>query len=171
MNDRSRKKPDRSKPRPYAVGYCKPPVHTRFRKGVSGNPRGGSRAQTAAGARALELKEAYRLVTVREGDKVMSLPAIQAVIRSQTALAVKGNGPAQRAMIAAIHALEQELATEAAAQEKAAAAQRPISNLEAARRVAFMLRLAYQEKGELLPGDLLDQIAGLIGPDKAKTGK
>ena len=169
MNDRSRKKPDRSKPRPYAVGYCKPPVHTRFRKGVSGNPRGGSRAQTAARARALELKEAYRLVRVREGDKVMSLPAIQAVMRSQIALAVKGNGPAQRAMIAAIHALEQELATEAAAQEKAM--QRPISNLEAARRVAFMLRLAYQEKGELLPGDLLDQIAGLIGPDKAKTGK
>jgi hypothetical protein len=34
----------------------------------------------------------------------------------------------QRAMIAAIHALEQELAAEAAAQEKAAAARHPISN-------------------------------------------
>jgi len=169
MNDRPTTKPDGNKPRTYLVGYCKPPLHTRFRKGVSGNPRGGSRAQAAARARALALKEAYRPVTVREGDKVMSLPAIQAVMRSQVALAVKGNGPAQRAMIAAIHALEQELATEAAAQEKAA--QRPISNLEAARRVAFMLRLAYQEKGELLPGDLLSQIAGLIGPDKAKTGK
>jgi hypothetical protein len=33
---------------------------------------------------------------VREGDKAMSLPAIQAVMRSQVALAVKGNGPAQR---------------------------------------------------------------------------
>jgi len=168
MNDRSTRSPDGNKPRPYEVGYGKPPVHTRFRKGVSGNPRGGSRAQTAARARALELKEAYRLVTVREGDKVMSLPAIQAVMRSQIALAVKGNGPAQRSMIAAIHALEQELATEAAAQEKAM--QRPISNLEAARRVAFMLRLAYEEKGELPPGDLLDQIAGLIRPYKAKAG-
>jgi hypothetical protein len=55
-------------------------------------------------------------------------------------------------MLAAIHALEQELATEAAAQEKAAATRRPISNLEAARRTAFVLRLAYQEKGELQPG-------------------
>ena len=87
-------------------------MHTRFRKGVSGNPRGGSRAQTAARARALELKEAYRLVTVREGDKVMSLPAIQAVMRSQVALAVKGNGPVQRTLIAAVHALEQEILVE-----------------------------------------------------------
>jgi hypothetical protein len=55
-------------------------------------------------------------------------------------------------MIAAIHALEQELATETAAQEKAAAARRPTSDLEAARRIAFMLRLAYKEKGELQPG-------------------
>ncbi|MCK1364172.1 DUF5681 domain-containing protein [Bradyrhizobium sp. 62] len=29
--------------RPYDVGYGKPPQHTRFRKGFSGNPKGGSR--------------------------------------------------------------------------------------------------------------------------------
>ncbi|HWN52106.1 MAG TPA: hypothetical protein VNO18_20210 [Xanthobacteraceae bacterium] len=73
-------------------------------------------------------------------------------------------------MIAAIHALEQELATEAAAQEKAAAARHPISNLEAARRIAWMLRLAYQEKGEPLLGKLMDQIVGLIGPATVKAG-
>ncbi len=167
MNDRSTKNPDGNKPRPYAIGYGRPPVHTRFRKGVSGNPRGGSRAQAAARARALELKEAYRLVTVREGDKVMSLPAIQAVMHSQVALAVKGNGPAQRAMIAAIHALEQELAAEAAAQEKAAAERRPINYTDAARRIAF---LAYEEKGEPMPRNFEDTIAGLTGPDKAKAG-
>ena len=171
MSERSTKNPDGNKPRPYEVGYGKPPMHTRFRKGVSGNPRGGSRTQRAARVSALALKEAYRMVTVREGDKVTSLPAIQAVMRSQVALAVKGNGPAQRALIAAIHALEQELAAEAAEQAKAAAAQRPISNLEAARRIAFTLRLAYEEKGEKLPpGDLMDQIEGLIGPGKPKTG-
>ena len=27
----------------YAVGYCKPPLHTRFKKGQSGNPRGRPR--------------------------------------------------------------------------------------------------------------------------------
>jgi hypothetical protein len=33
-----------------------------------------------------------------------------------------------------------------------------------------MLRLAYWEKGEPLPGDLMDQIEGLIGKDTGKAG-
>jgi len=168
MNGHSTKNPDGNKRSPYAVGYCKPPLHTRFRKGVSGNPRGGSRAQIAARAKALELKEAYRMITVREGDKVMSLPAIQAVIRSQVALAVKGNGPAQRAMIAAIHALEQELVAQAAAQQKTAIAR--MSYTEAARRISLILRLAYQEQGKPMPESFKDQIAGLTGPDQTETG-
>ena len=171
MNDGSAKSPDGNKPRPYEVGYGKPPEHTRFRKGVSGNPRGGSRAQRSARATALALKEAYRMVTVREGDKVTSLPAIQAVMRSQVALAVKGNGPAQRALIAAIHALEQQLAAEAAAREKEEAQRKPINYLDGARRIAFILRLADEEKGEKMPGNLDDSIAGLIEPPGApKTG-
>jgi hypothetical protein len=171
MNSRSTKNPDGNRPRSYEVGYGKPPVHTRFRKGVSGNPRGGSRAQRAARARALALKEAYRLVTVREGDKVTSLPAIQAVMRSQFALAVKGNGPAQRAMIAAIRAMEQELAAEAAVKEKEEAERPPINYTDAARRIILLLRLAYEEKGEPYPGNLKDAVAGLIGDDKGKTGE
>jgi Family of unknown function (DUF5681) len=171
MTGRSTKSRDGNKPRPYEVGYGKPPVHTRFRKGMSGNPRGGSRAQRDARARTLALREAYRLVTVREGDKVMSLPAIQAVMRSQFALAVKGNGPAQRAMIAAIHAMEQELAAETAAREKEEAERPPFSYTEAARRISLLLRLAYKEKGEPWPGNIADAAAGLIGDDKGKTGE
>ena len=63
----------------HKVGYRKPPVHTRFRKGQSGNPGGRPRGMTAGRATALALKEAYRPVNVREGDKVITLPAIQAV--------------------------------------------------------------------------------------------
>jgi hypothetical protein len=98
MSDRRTKDQDADEPSPYAVGHRKPPLHTQFQKGQSGNPRGGSRAQSARRARALALEEAYRLVTVREGNKVMRLPAVQAMMRNQLALAVKGNGPAQRAM-------------------------------------------------------------------------
>ncbi len=74
----------------YKVGYGKPPVQTRFRKGTSGNAGGRPRGMTAGRANALALNEAYRLVTVREGAKVLTLPAIQAVLRSQVALAAKG---------------------------------------------------------------------------------
>ena len=132
MSDRRTKDQDADEPSPYAVGHRKPPLHTQFQKGQSGNPRGGSRAQSARRARALALEEAYRLVTVREGNKVMRLPAIQAMMRNQLALAVKGNGPAQRAMLAAIDAMEKELAAEAAAEEQAEA--------ERARSTTWMAR-------------------------------
>ena len=53
----------------YKMGYGKPPVQTRFRKGTSGNAGGRPRGMTAGRANALALKEAYRLVTVREGAR------------------------------------------------------------------------------------------------------
>ena len=51
----------------YQIGYKKPPVHTRFPKGVSGNPSGRSR-----GSRNLKtdfLEELSERVTVTEGGK------------------------------------------------------------------------------------------------------
>ena len=107
-------------PARYEVGYGKPPVHTRFRPGVSGNRSGRPGGGTAGRTKGLALQEAYRLVAVREGDKVVKLPAIQAVLRSQVALAAKGNGPAQRAVIAAVKQIEQELAAAAAAGDESA---------------------------------------------------
>src|SRR5262245_51038964 len=104
--------------------------------------RRASPAIRAAGrARALALEEAYRLVTVREGNKVMRLPAIQAMMRNQLALAVKGNGPAQRAMLAAIDGMEKELAAEAAAEEQAEAERGPINYIDGARRIAFLFKI------------------------------
>jgi hypothetical protein len=166
MNDDSTTNP-RNAVRPYAVGYGKPPVHTRFKKGMSGNPRGGSRKVQLRRARGLAIKEAYRLVTVREGDKVMRLPAIQAVMRSQVALAAKGNGPAQRALIAAVHALEQEMSAEFDATQKAEAAKPQYTIHEAARRIAFLLRLAKNEPEEPL-GDKKDENAFLTQPREEK---
>src|SRR5262249_4048814 len=93
----------------YEVGYGKPPAHSRFRPGTSGNPAGRPPG-TGGRAKALVLEEAYRLVTGREGAKVLKIPAIQAVLRTQFALAAQGNGPAQRAFLAIIKAIEQELA-------------------------------------------------------------
>jgi hypothetical protein len=103
----------------HATGHGKPP---------------GGRQLTA-----LLLEEAYRPVCVREGDEIVTLPAIQAVLRSHFALAIKGNWAAQRSVIEAVQAVEQGLAIEAAAK----GAERPkMSNTEIARRILFIFEAA-----------------------------
>jgi Family of unknown function (DUF5681) len=133
----------------YKVGYGKPPVLRRFSKGRSGNPGGRPRGMTRGRAAALALKEAYRPVRVREGDKVIRLPAIQAILRSQVALAAKGNGPAQRAVIEAVQAIEREIAAQVndTVQSKAS----EMSDLDVARRIAFLLTKPFA--GKLPPRD------------------
>jgi hypothetical protein len=134
MSDRSKNAGD------YEVGYGKPPKHTRFRKGQSGNPGGRPRGMTPGRAKALTLKEAYRMVRVKEGDSIVFLPAIQAILRGQVALAAKGNGAAQRAVIDKVQAIEQELALEAAAEAaETKAKERPMPDRELARRIAWIL--------------------------------
>ena len=90
------------------VGYGRPPVHSRFRKGQSGNPAGRRRQSEGERARKLILHEAFRMLNLREGDKVTRIPALQAVLRSQIALAAKGNGPAQRAVVKTVQEIEAE---------------------------------------------------------------
>src|SRR5215470_11698251 len=93
---------------PYTVGYRKPPVHTQFLKGQSGNPGGRPRRTASERAKALALREAYRTITVKEGDRARAVPAIQAILRSQIVLAANGNVQAQRAVLEAIQVIEQE---------------------------------------------------------------
>jgi len=134
----------------HEVGYGKPPAHKRFRKGCSGNPGGRPRGMTAGRATALALKELYRPVTVREGDKLIRLPAIQAVLRSKVALAAKGNGPAQRALFEIARALEKEHAAQMAANDHVRA-KTPMADLEAARRIAAALTKVARDNPTGLP--------------------
>lgn len=89
--------------RPYDVGYGKPPVSGRFAKGQSGNPRGrpkGARRRKVApayeGLEDIILCEAYRDITVADGDKQLTIPMAQAVMRSISIGAAKGQSRAQR---------------------------------------------------------------------------
>ncbi|MGH6616775.1 DUF5681 domain-containing protein [Sphingomonas sp.] len=79
-----------------------------FTKGQSGNPAGRPRFRGASGrkgdrlpgsdlpTRAMILEEAYRRITVRDGDAEIELPAHRAVFRAMTMAAVAGSRLAQR---------------------------------------------------------------------------
>jgi len=89
--------------------YRKPPVEHQFNSGKSGNPSGRLPKKKAVqpGVSALGggiedrlarmvLEEATRPVTVKEGDKVSELPAMQAVLRTMFRAAAKGDIKAAR---------------------------------------------------------------------------
>ena len=89
----------------YEVGYRKPPRHTQFQKGQSGNP-GGRPRRPARRLDELALYEAYRATIVMEDGRAVPMPAIQAVLRSQLQSAASGNVGAQRDILAMIRDIE-----------------------------------------------------------------
>jgi len=87
----------------YEVGYGKPPKASRFKPGQSGNPKGrpkGSKNKRPGmheeRLKEIILDEAYRGITVRDGDRNVTIPMAQAVIRSMAVSAAKGQHRAQR---------------------------------------------------------------------------
>lgn len=87
----------------YEIGYGKPPKSSRFKPGQSGNPRG--RPKGAKNKRPglheermkdIILEEAYREITVRDGNRNVSVPMAQAVVRAMSVKAAKGDHRSQR---------------------------------------------------------------------------
>jgi len=75
---------------PYEIGYRKPPEHTRFQKGVSGNPSG--RPKGGQNLKTLFQKIMREEVSLREGSVTKTITKGEAVVRGLVIGAMKGDG-------------------------------------------------------------------------------
>ena len=82
------------------IGYGKPPKHSRFAKGQSGNPKGRPK-----GAKNIKTALEYELkakVTLKEGDKVKTVTKTQAFAKTVVNKALSGDPRAAHILIALI---------------------------------------------------------------------
>jgi hypothetical protein len=72
-----------------AVGYKRPPVHTRFKPGQSGNPAG--RAKGSQNLQTLFDKILKERVSLREGGEVRKISKAEVILRGLVVGAMKGD--------------------------------------------------------------------------------
>ena len=84
-------------PASYEVGYAKPPRHTRFKPGQSGNPKGRKRASKSTGTLLREILN--ETIVVREGGREKKLTRKEAWLRQTMNGALKGDAKASATMI------------------------------------------------------------------------
>ena len=75
----------------YRVGYGKPPKHTRFKKGESGNPKGRPRVNHDISA--LVEKELVRRTEITEGGRQKRVSRLKAMMRTLIEKAARGDVP------------------------------------------------------------------------------
>ena len=99
----------------YEVGYRKPPKHTRFKPGQSGNPEGRQK-----GARNLKTEleeELHEMISIKEGGKPKTVSKQRAMLKSLTARAVHGDSRAANVILNLVFKLFHDQEAEAEAHD------------------------------------------------------
>ena len=72
-----------------AVGYGRPPSHTRFKPGQSGNPKGRPKNRKNISTVLMEVLD--ESIKIKEGDKIKTVSKAEAIIRGIVVKALKGD--------------------------------------------------------------------------------
>lgn len=88
----------------YEVGYGKPPIHSQYKDGQSGNllgrpPKKKPELPALDLTRTYIQREGRRMITIREGGKAKSVPVIEAVMHALSIKAMQGSILAQRTLL------------------------------------------------------------------------
>lgn len=84
----------------YEIGYGKPPTHSQFKPGQSGNPRG--RAKGTPNLKTDLAEELGERIHVREGNRERSISKQRAMVKALMAKALKGDTRAMALLITLI---------------------------------------------------------------------
>ena len=113
--DKKPEHPCDAKPAGYEIGYGKAPAAKRFSKGRSGNPSGKRKdpgielpAVNEEAMKNILREEAYRTIKINDGEREVSVPMVQAILRSLAVSAVKGQLHAQALFVRLLGTVEQQ---------------------------------------------------------------
>ena len=87
---------DRVNGESYSVGYRRPPLHTRFQPGQSGNPTG--RPKGAQNFKTLFQKIMKEQISLREGNVTKKISKAEAILRGLAISALKGDARSMMAL-------------------------------------------------------------------------
>jgi uncharacterized protein DUF5681 len=87
----------------YVIGYRRPPVHSRYKPGQCGNPRGRPKRQR--NVRTVVEETLNQRIKVREGDRTRSLTKLDGVVLTMVAGALKGDPKALASLMSLLRSV------------------------------------------------------------------